>query len=73
MQLLLDMKSEEKMKDKEVEQADASMRRRLLTKRDTLIQYLIMKVDEEDWHAVCDAGMDLREIDVKLETLNGRN
>jgi len=25
-----------------------------------------MKLDSGDWHAVCDAGMDLREIDTEL-------
>ena len=60
------------MKDREIEHADVSMRRRLLTKRDTLVQYLIMKVDDEDWHAVADCAMDLRELDVKFEMLNGK-
>jgi len=56
---------------KELEKSSIIMRRQLLTKRDTLIQYLIMKVDDGDWHAVCDAGMDLRELEIKLESLNG--
>ena len=39
---------------------------RLLNQRQILINYLLMKVEAEDWHAVCDAGMDLRELDMKL-------
>ena len=35
-------------------------------KRALLIAYLKMKVDEEDWHGVADAAMDLREIDARL-------
>ena len=34
--------------------------------RKVLIAYLQEKVDEEDWHGVCDAGMDLRDIDNEL-------
>ena len=30
-----------------------------------LKSYLLMKVDEEDWHAVADAAMDLREMIIK--------
>lgn len=32
-------------------------------RKDQMIQYLLLKVEEEDWHGVCDAGMDLRDIE----------
>lgn len=35
-----------------------------------LISYLNAKMKSEDWHAVCDAANDLREIDARLEVLN---
>ena len=34
-----------------------------MTDRDVMIQYLWLKVREEDWHGVADAAMDLRDID----------
>jgi hypothetical protein len=34
-----------------------------LAPRDILIQYLLMKVQYEDWHGVSDAANDLRELD----------
>ena len=34
-----------------------------------LIAYIYSKVKAEDWHAVADAAMDLREIEAKLEVL----
>ena len=37
-----------------------------MTERNTLIKYLMVKIISEDWHAVADAAMDLREIDAKL-------
>ena len=40
--------------------------------RDSLIHYARMKIDQEDWHAVADAMMDLRELDAKLQTLRER-
>ncbi len=36
-----------------------------MTHRETLIAYLTMKVAAEDWHAVADASMDLRELDAE--------
>lgn len=41
----------------------------LVASRARLIEYLRMKIDAEDWHAVADAAMDLREIDAKLQVL----
>jgi hypothetical protein len=41
-----------------------------LTKRRTItIQDLLVKAENEDWHGVADAAMDLREIDAKLHVL----
>ena len=41
----------------------------LVARREQLISYLKMKVEEEDWHGVQDAGSDLREIDAKLSMI----
>jgi hypothetical protein len=38
----------------------------LVARREQLIAYLRMKTEEEDWHGVADAAMDLREVDAKL-------
>lgn len=38
----------------------------LADKRAGMIAYLKMKVEAEDWHAVQDAGSDLREIDTEI-------
>ena len=56
---------------KEIEHSDVSMERILRTQRDVLINYLFMKQQSEDWHAVADAAMDLRELDVRLKVLKG--
>lgn len=34
-----------------------------MTGREILVEYLKLKVHEEDWHGVADAAMDLRELD----------
>ena len=39
-----------------------------MTDREILIQYLLMKVRQEDWHGVSDAANDLREMDAKEKT-----
>lgn len=39
--------------------------------RVALRNYLHSKMGAEDWHAVADAAMDLREIDAKLSVLRG--
>jgi len=36
-------------------------------RRDNLIHYLLMKVEDGDFHAVQDAGSNIREIDAKIE------
>ena len=38
-------------------------------RRASLIQYLLSKVEANDWHACSDAANDLREIDVQLVLL----
>ena len=35
----------------------------------TLTTYLLSKVRAEDWHAVADAAMDLREVEAKIDVL----
>lgn len=41
----------------------------LHTLRETMILYLRAKVQDEEWHGVCDAAMDLRDIDAELKGL----
>jgi len=41
----------------------------LKNEKQSLIQYLKIKTDSQDWHAVADAAMDLREIEAKLSIL----
>jgi len=41
----------------------------LVSERKVLITYLLTKALAEDWHAVADAAMDLREIDARLSVL----
>jgi hypothetical protein len=41
----------------------------LLEQRRVLIAYLLSKVEAEDYHAVSDSAMDIREIDVRIECL----
>ena len=35
-------------------------------RKNFMITYLKLKVEEQDWHGVADAAMDLREIEVEL-------
>lgn len=39
----------------------------LLEQKRILIEYLKMKTLVEDWHAVADASMDLRELEILLK------
>lgn len=48
------------------EQPDSVTTKILNERKRILIFYLRSKADEEDWHAVADAAMDLREVDVML-------
>ena len=41
----------------------------LVAERAALIAYLTAKLRAEDWHAVADAAMDLREIDAELSVM----
>lgn len=47
----------------------AVARAQLQGRRESLKNYLLMKVDAGDWHGVADAAMDLREIEVQLQLL----
>ncbi len=38
-----------------------------MTPREILIAYLKIKIAVEDWHAVADAAMDLRELDAHAQ------
>lgn len=35
-----------------------------------MTDYLLLKVEQKDWHGVADAAMDIREIEAKLHSLN---
>lgn len=37
------------------------------TRKQFMVEYLKLKVEEQDWHGVADAAMDLREIEVELQ------
>jgi hypothetical protein len=36
---------------------------------DSMVKYLLMKVDAGDWHAVADAAMDIREFEARKKAL----
>lgn len=36
---------------------------------DGLVDYMQMKIKERDWHAVCDAANDIREMEERIKTL----
>lgn len=56
---------------KDVETAVRNGRKTVLLKRRAiLIDYMVMKTEAEDFHAVADASMDLREVDAELRVLN---
>lgn len=42
---------------------------KLKGQRESMITYLLLKVNSEDWHGVADAAMDLREIDATMKVL----
>ena len=35
-----------------------------------MTDYLLLKVEEKDWHAIADAAMDIRELVAQKEVLN---
>ncbi len=41
----------------------------LKIQRDTMVNYLQIKMNEQDWHGVMDAAADLRDIDSELKGL----
>ncbi len=41
----------------------------LQTHKQTLIEYLLMKVKQQDWHGVSDAANDIRELDAQIKTI----
>jgi hypothetical protein len=48
-------------------------KQQLLERIGGMVQYLLLKVEERDWHGVADAAMDLREMEAKLELLEELN
>lgn len=42
---------------------------KLRVEKQRLIEYMHVKIESNDFHAVADAAMDIREIDAKLEVL----
>lgn len=42
----------------------------LCVQRRTLIAYCTSKLAQGDWHAVQDAGSDIREINAKIDVIN---
>lgn len=41
-------------------------------KREKLVAYLLLKVEEADWHGVSDAANDLRELEIWNKALEGQ-
>ena len=42
----------------------------LIKEKQGMVEYLLLKVNKEDWHGVADAAMDIREIEAKLSVIN---
>lgn len=42
---------------------------KLRVRKKKMLEYLMLKVEEEDYHGVADAAMDIRELDAKLELI----
>jgi hypothetical protein len=38
---------------------------KITTDKEIMLQYLLLKVKQEDWHGVSDAAMDIREMEAK--------
>ena len=45
----------------------------LKERKKIMIEYLRLKLSEEDWHGVQDAASDLREIEVELRLMENQN
>jgi hypothetical protein len=43
--------------------------KKLQNKVEGMRNYLLLKVEVEDWHGVADAAMDIRELEAKKKTL----
>jgi len=41
----------------------------LLRQKKSMVEYLLLKVEQEDWHGIADAAMDIREIVAKISML----
>lgn len=39
-----------------------------MTDKEVMIEYLLLKVRQQDWHGVADAAMDIREMEAKCST-----
>lgn len=39
-----------------------------MTDKEVMIEYLFLKIRQEDWHGVADAAMDIREMEAKCST-----
>lgn len=38
-------------------------------RKSIMLDYLLMKIEEEDWHGVVDAAMDIRDIEAEKRAL----
>lgn len=45
----------------------------LMTDKEVMIEYLFLKIRQEDWHGVADAAMDIREMEAKCLTTSTAN
>lgn len=45
------------------------IKEKLQKRKEGMVRYLLLKVDEEDWHGVADAAMDIREIEAQIYLL----
>lgn len=45
------------------------IKEKLQKRKEGMVRYLLLKVDEEDWHGVADAAMDIREIEAQMYLL----
>lgn len=45
-------------------------RKRLVESKEAMSAYLLLKLHEEDWHAVQDAASDLRDIESEIKGLD---
>jgi len=45
-------------------------KQRLQSQKRDLVQYMLSKIEWEDWHAVMDAAADIREIEAELKGMD---